>query len=58
MFKIPSVVLKKIVKIQMNFLWGWGSDGKNIVWPSWEKVCELREVGGFGMALLISSYLM
>jgi len=24
LFKIPSIVLKKIVSLQRNFLWGWG----------------------------------
>ena len=34
MFKIPSVVVKKIVKLQRDFLWGSGSAGRKIVWAS------------------------
>ena len=45
MFKIPSVVVK-IVKLQRNFLWGWGFEGRKIVWGSLEKVCESRDVRG------------
>jgi len=30
LFKIHSVVLKKIVKIQRDFLWGLRSDGRKI----------------------------
>jgi len=49
MFKIPFVVVKKIVKLQRNFLWGWGYEGRKIVWASWEKVCESRDVGNLGV---------
>jgi len=49
LFKIPAVVVKKIVKIQRNFLWGWGSGERKIVWTSWEKVCEPHEAGGLGV---------
>ena len=30
LFKMPSVVAKDIVRIQRNFLWGWGADGRKI----------------------------
>jgi len=49
LFKIPAIVMKKIVKIQRNFLWGWRSGGRKIVWASWEKVCEPRGNGGLGV---------
>jgi len=38
-------VANKIVRIQRNFLWGWGSEGRKIAWASWKKVCEPREIG-------------
>jgi len=44
MFKIPSVVAKKIVKLQRNFLLGWRFDERKIAWMSWEKVCEPLKV--------------
>ena len=34
LFKLPSVVAKKLVRIQRNFLWGWGLDGRKIAWAS------------------------
>jgi len=37
------------VKLQRNFLWGWGSKGRKIVWASWKKVCEPKKKGGLGM---------
>jgi len=46
---LPAVVLKMIVSIQVNFLWGWGFEGRKIVRTSWEKVCKSREGGGLGV---------
>ena len=34
LFKLPSGVADKLVRIQRNFLWGWGSDGRKIAWAS------------------------
>jgi len=50
MFEVPSGVLKKIVIFQGNFSWGWGSEGRKIVWASWDKVRESREAGGLGIS--------
>jgi len=49
LFKMPSVVADKLVQIQRNFLWGWGSEERKIAWTSWDKVCEPRDVGGLGI---------
>ena len=49
LFKLPSVVADKLVRIQRNFLWGWGSDERKITWASWDKVCEPRDFGGLGI---------
>jgi len=40
LFKMLAGVANEIVSIQRNFLWGWGSDGRKVVWVSWKKVCE------------------
>jgi len=48
LFKLPSGVIDKLVRIQRNFLWGWGSEGRKITWASWEKVCKPVEVEGLG----------
>ena len=34
LFKLPSGVADKLVRIQRNFLWGWGSDRRKIAWAS------------------------
>jgi len=49
MFFKPVMVIKKIVSIQRNFFWGWGSEGRKIAWVAWEKVCEPQEKGGLGV---------
>jgi len=41
--------MKEIVRLQRNFLWGWGSEGKKTVWASWKKVYESKEEGGLDM---------
>jgi len=42
-------VVDKLVRIQRNFLWGWGAEGRKIAWASWKKVCKPRELGGLGV---------
>jgi len=37
-FKLPAPVCKIIKRIQTKFLWGWGSEGKKIMWLAWNKV--------------------
>jgi len=46
LFKMPSMVANKLVRIQRNFLRGWGADGRKIAWTSKSKVCEPHEAGG------------
>jgi len=50
MYKLFVDVLKEFEKVQRRFLWGWGDEGRKVVWVSWRKVCEPREeVGGLGI---------
>ena len=46
LLKLPSTMLKKIVCLQRNFLWGSGSEGRKI---AWDKVCKSREAGELGI---------
>jgi len=34
LFKLPSGVTDKLVRIQRDFLWGWGFEGRKIAWAS------------------------
>jgi hypothetical protein len=47
--KIPATVLKKIVRIQREFLWGGLRGGGKVCWVSWKEVCKPRNQGGLGV---------
>lgn len=48
-FKMPVGVVKKVVRIQREFLWGGTEGGRKISWVSWKVVCQPKEVGGLGV---------
>ncbi|XP_058726223.1 uncharacterized protein LOC131597549 [Vicia villosa] len=45
----PKKIIKDIIKIQSNFLWGGVEDKRNIHWASWDTVCLPIEKGGLGV---------
>jgi hypothetical protein len=47
--KMPIGVIKKIVRIQREFLWGGIKGGKKISWVKWKDVCLPRGQGGLGV---------
>jgi hypothetical protein len=47
--KIPASVVKKIVRIQRDFLWGGLKGDTKICWVSWKEVCKPRSQGGLGV---------
>ncbi|KAK2436747.1 hypothetical protein QL285_021719 [Trifolium repens] len=47
--KVPAVVLKQIIRIQREFLWGGPSGGRKISWVSWKEVCKPKNQGGLGV---------
>jgi len=52
LFKMSEAVTNELVKIQRNFLWGWGYEGRKVAWASWKKVCEAREDADLGIIYL------
>ncbi|XP_058754370.1 uncharacterized mitochondrial protein AtMg00310-like [Vicia villosa] len=48
-YKAPKKVLKDIVAIQRNFLWGGCEIRKTVNWVSWDTICKTREEGGLGV---------
>jgi len=48
-YKLPRCVSNKLLKIQRNFLWGWGSDDSKIMWVKWENICKSKEEEGLGL---------
>jgi hypothetical protein len=47
--KLPAIVLRKIIRIQREFLWGGLRGGRKISWVSWKEVCKPRSQGGLGV---------
>jgi hypothetical protein len=47
--KIPVVVMKKIIRLQREFLWGGTNGGRRISWVKWSEVCQPRSNGGLGV---------
>ncbi|CAJ2637710.1 unnamed protein product [Trifolium pratense] len=48
-FKAPCCILKQLVRIQRNFLWGGGEMDKKLCWVKWEQICLSKEKGGLGV---------
>ena len=48
-FKAPSAVLKRLISIERNFLWGGGAEGKKFAWVAWDHICVPRKQGGLGI---------
>lgn len=47
--KIPERVVKEVIRIQRNFLWGEVRGGRKICWVNWKRVCSPRSKGGLGV---------
>jgi hypothetical protein len=48
-FKAPRCVLQQLVRLQRNFLWGGGGDGKKLCWVKWNQICSPKDKGGLGV---------
>ncbi|CAJ2670830.1 unnamed protein product [Trifolium pratense] len=48
-FKAPTCVIKEMVRIQRNFLWGGALDCRKVCWVSWDRICQPKEKGGLGV---------
>ncbi|CAJ2673784.1 unnamed protein product [Trifolium pratense] len=48
-FKAPSCILKQLVRIQRNFLWGGGLEEKKLCWIKWDHICLPKNQGGLGV---------
>jgi hypothetical protein len=47
--KMPTQVIKKVTRIQREFLWGGVNGGKNLSWIKWKVVCQEKNNGGLGV---------
>lgn len=48
-FKAPKKVLKELVQIQRNFLWGRNGEERKMAWVRWSKICMPKDCGGLGI---------
>ena len=48
-FRMPKSVVKRLEKLQRDFLWGGGSTGRKIHLVIWKVVCTQKEKGGLGI---------
>lgn len=48
-YKAPRNVIKTLVSIQRNFLWGGCGEKRKIAWVKWDEVCLTKNVGGLGI---------
>ncbi|RVW65604.1 putative ribonuclease H protein [Vitis vinifera] len=49
LFRMPKLVVKRLEKLQRDFLWGGGSMERKIHLINWEVVCSQKESGGLGI---------
>ncbi|PNX74297.1 ribonuclease H [Trifolium pratense] len=47
--KMPVQVIKKVTRIQREFLWGGVNGGKKLGWIKWKVVCQEKKNGGLGV---------
>ncbi|RVW37986.1 putative ribonuclease H protein [Vitis vinifera] len=49
LFRMPKLVVKRLEKLQRDFLWGGGSMERKIHLINWAVVCTQKESGGLGI---------
>lgn len=47
--KISAKVVKMVVPIQRDFLWGGVRGGRKICWVNWKRICQPKSKGGLGV---------
>ncbi|RVW32801.1 GTPase Der [Vitis vinifera] len=51
-FRMPKVVVRRIEKVQRDFLWGGGNMERKMHLVKWEVVCTNKDKGGLGLRKL------
>ncbi|PNX76224.1 ribonuclease H [Trifolium pratense] len=47
--KMPAKMVKKVTRIQREFLWGGVNGGKRLSWIKWSVMCNEKKNGGLGV---------
>ena len=48
-FKLSKGLVKELEVLIRKFWWGYSGDNRKVHWAKWERLCEAKEVGGFGV---------
>lgn len=48
-YKAPKLIVKEIIRIQREVLWGGTTDQKKINWVSWKRICRSKKKGSLGI---------
>ena len=51
-FRMPKVVVRRIEKVQRDFLWGGGNMERKVHLVKWDVVCTDKDKGGLGLRKL------
>jgi len=46
---MPTTVMREVKRIQIFFLWDWGSENMKISWVACDKICQSKDKGGLGV---------
>jgi hypothetical protein len=47
--RMPAQIIKKVTRIQREFLWGGVNGGRKLSWIKWRVVCQGKNNGGLGV---------
>jgi hypothetical protein len=47
--KMPVQLIKKVIRVQREFLWGGVKGGKKLCWVKWKVICQEKRKGGLGV---------
>ena len=47
-FKLPKGLVRELEGMIRKFWWGYRGEHRKIHWVKWERLCEVKEVGGMG----------
>ena len=52
-FRMPKIVVRRLEKVQRDFLWEWGNLERKVHLVNWEVICADKDKGGLGLRKLV-----
>ena len=53
LFRMPKIVVRRLEKVQRDFLWEWGNLERKVHLVNWEVICADKDKGGLGLRKLV-----